>query len=267
MLELLFFFSCASFILFLFPTFLRKYFAAAGWILVVGALYSEIPYFLSLNNFLYPLFAVLSIPFLYVTLKRLYTDDPAILKLSRAAAVAFLIYAPFQYIPSLGNWLIWQVVNQTSFLLSSLGYSATLEAWNIFFRNGFRVEIILACTGIQSISIMLGVIFAVSSSLRQKIEAFLAVGPAIYLLNIARNAFVIMAYTEQWFPYLQEIASNGEYGYESFFWAHNVISEILALLVLIALAYRLFIIIPELGDWAADLYSIYEEELRSLLRD
>ncbi|MDH7594020.1 MAG: archaeosortase A [Methanomicrobiales archaeon] len=267
MLEALIFFSCASFILFLFPIPGRRWLAAAGWILIVAALYAEIPYFLSLNNFMYPIFAVLSVPFLYVTLKRLHGGDPAVMRLSKAAAVAFLIYAPFNYIPPLGQWLIEQVVNQTSLLLSLLNYSAKLEEWNIFIRNNFRVEIILACTGIQSIAIMLGVISGVTTGLHQKIEAFLLAGPVIYILNIIRNTFVIIAYTEQWFPFLPEIASNGEYGYESFFWAHNVISEILALVVLVAIAYRLFVIIPELGDWAGDLYSIYEEDLRGLLKD
>jgi hypothetical protein len=51
-------------------------------------------------------------------------------------------------------------------------------------------------------------------------------------------------------PYFEAYAGGGEYGYESFFWAHNVISEILALFVLIALAYELFVIIPQLGEWA-----------------
>lgn len=264
MLEALILFSCAAFILFLLPLPGKRYLAAAGWILIVAALYAEIPYFLSLNNFLYPIFGLLSIPFLYVTLRRLFRNDDTVLRLSKAAGVAFLIYAPFAFVPALGNWLITQVVAQTGYLLSLLGFHTELSEWNMFIRNNFRVEIILACTGIQSIAIMLGVIFGVKSTLVQKVLGFLLIAPVIYVLNLLRNTFVIIAYTEQWFPFLPEIASNGEYGYESFFWAHNVISEILALFVLIGLAYELFVVIPELGDWAGDLYSVYRDELKEL---
>jgi archaeosortase A (PGF-CTERM-specific) len=126
------------------------------------------------------------------------------------------------------------------------------------------VEIILACTGIQSIAIMLGVAAAVSTTLRQKILAFLLVAPTIYILNLLRNVFVIMAYTGQWFPYYPEIASNGEFGYESFFWAHNVIAELLALVLLVAIAYGLFRVIPDLGNFADDLYQLYYREVRAM---
>jgi archaeosortase A (PGF-CTERM-specific) len=132
----------------------------------------------------------------------------------------------------------------------------------IISRNSFRVEIILACTGIQSIAIMLGVAAAVPTTIRQKILAFLIVAPTIYILNLLRNVFVIIAYTEQWFPYYPSIASNGEFGYESFFWAHNVIAELLALIFLVIIAYGLFSLIPNLGKFADELYHLYTGEIR-----
>ncbi|NYT06977.1 MAG: archaeosortase A, partial [Methanomicrobiales archaeon] len=70
------------------------------------------------------------------------------------------------------------------------------------------------------------------------------------------------AYTGQWFPYLPSIAGNGEFGYESFFWAHNVIAELLALVLLVGIAYSLFRIIPGLADLAADLTRLYSGEVR-----
>jgi archaeosortase A (PGF-CTERM-specific) len=104
--------------------------------------------------------------------------------------------------------------------------------------------------------------------LRQKIGALLLVVPTIYVLNTLRNVFVILAYSEQWFPFLPEIAGNGEYGYESFFWAHNVLSELGALVLLVAIAYGLFMMIPALAVWAGDLFVVYKEDaLRLLGRD
>jgi archaeosortase A (PGF-CTERM-specific) len=253
--------SCIFFIAFLIPTKIRNWFAILGWTAIVLFLFTEVPYYLSINNYLYPTLAVLSIPFLLITAKYLVKGDLRVEQLSRAAAVAFLIYAPFAFTP-LGDWLITVVIGQTLWLVNLLGYNAVLSAWNMVLRNGFRVEIILACTGIQAIAIMLGVAAAVPTTTRQKILAFLLIVPTISILNLFRNTAVIIAYTNQWFPYLPEIAGNGEYGYESFFWAHNVLAELLALLLLVVIASTLFRLIPGLADLAAGLYNLYSEEIR-----
>ncbi len=258
--------SCICFLVFLIPGRYRKYFALGGWISIVGYLFLELPHYFSLNNFMYPAIAVLSVPFLYITAKYLLRDDPRVMQVSMIAAVAFLIYAPFGYMPALGNWLIAAVADQTAAALAAVGYPVTFQAWNLMERNGFQTEIILACTGIQSIAIMLGVAWGVQSTLKQKIVGFFIVFPTIYILNIVRNVFVIAAYTEQWFPYLPEIAGNGELGYESFFWAHNVMAELGALVFLVVLAYALFMIVPQLGTLAENLYRLYRGEVERVVR-
>jgi archaeosortase A len=255
-------FSCIGFLASLIPGRHRKYAGIIGWTFIVLFLFAELPYYFSVNNFLYPIMAALSVPFLIITSRYLMAEDDRVMHLTRAAAVAFLIYAPFAYIPALGDWLIGVVVGQVTWILEALQFPVTLPDWNIIARNSFRVEIILACTGIQSIAIMLGVAAAVPTTLRQKLLAFLLIVPTIYILNLLRNVFVIIAYTEQWFPYYPSIASNGEFGYESFFWAHNVIAELLALVCLVFIAYALFMIIPKLGSFADDIYQIYFGEIR-----
>ena len=258
--------SCICFLVFLVPGRFRKYFAIGGWAGIVGYLFFELPYYFSINNFMYPALALLSVPFLAITVKHLLRGDPRVMQLSTIAAVAFLIYAPFGYIPALGDWLITAVADQTSAVLAAAGYPVNFSAWNTMERNGFQTEIILACTGIQSIAIMLGVAWGVPSTARQKLAGFLLVLPTIYILNIVRNVFVITAYTEQWFPYLPAIAGNGEFGYESFFWAHNVMAELGALAFLVILAYVLFTILPELGTLADSLYRLYRGEAERILR-
>jgi len=262
MIEYLVLISCLGFLAFLVPGCHRKYAAIIGWMFIALFLFSELPYYFSINNFLYPAIAALSVPFLYITIKYLLIEDSRVMNLSRAAAVAFLIYAPFEYIPVLGDWLIDIVVGQVVWLLGVFQYPVSLVNWNIIIRHGFRVEIILACTGIQSIAILLGVAAAVPTSRRQKVLAFLLVAPTIYILNLFRNVFVIISYTEQLFPYLPEIASNGEIGYESFFWAHNVIAELVALIILVVIAFGLFSIIPKLGSYADELYRLYYGEVK-----
>jgi archaeosortase A (PGF-CTERM-specific) len=264
MIEYLVLISCIGFLAFLVPGRFRKYPAIIGWTFIVLSLFANLPEYFSENNFMYPVIAALSVPFLYITIKNLLRDDPRVISLSKAAAVAFLIYAPFEYIPAFGDWLITIVVGQVVFILDTLGHTVTLTDWNIISGNNLRVEIILACTGIQSIAIMLGVAAAVSTTLRQKVLTFLLVAPTIYILNLLRNVFVIMAYTGQYFPYYPEIAGNGEFGYESFFWAHNVIAELLALVLLVAIAYGLFLVIPDLGNFADDLYQLYYREVRAM---
>lgn len=261
MKEYLVLFSCIAFLACLIPGRHRRYAAIIGWTGMVLFLFAEIPYYLSINNMLYPIMALLSVPFLIITVKYLIAEDQRVLQLTRAAAVAFLIYAPFAFIPSLGNWLISVVVGQVMWVLQWVGFQAALIDWNTFIYNGYRVEIILACTGIQGIAIMLGVAGAVPTTLRQKLGAFILVVPTIYLLNILRNTAVIIAYTDQWFPYLPEIAGNGELGYESFFWAHNVFAELLALVLLIGIAYGLFRLIPDLGKFANQIFLLYRDEI------
>ncbi len=257
--------SCVCFIAFFISGRFRKYPAIAGWTALVLFLFASVPFYVSENNFLYPIMAVISVPFLLITAKYLLRDDPRVIRLSWAAGIAFLIFAPFAFIPGLGNALIGIVVNEVNWVLSALQVETALVAWDTFERNGFQVQIILACTGIQGIAIMLGVAGAVPTSWRQKILAFLLIVPTIYLLNIARNTAVIIAYTGQWFPYFPEIAGNGQLGYESFFWAHNVIAEGLALVLLIGIAYGLFRLIPDLGKFAIDLYDLYRDEVMGFI--
>jgi archaeosortase A (PGF-CTERM-specific) len=266
MIEYLVLISCLGFLAFLIPGRHRKYTAIIGWLFIVLALFTQLPEFFSENNFMYPVIAALSVPFLVITAKYLVLEDERVMNLSRAAAVAFIIYAPFEYIPFLGDWLIDVVVGQVIWILDLLSFSVTNNDWNIIARNSFRVEIILGCTGIQSIAIMLGVAAAVPTTLKQKCFAFLIIAPTIYFLNLLRNVFVIIAYTDQLFPYYPEIAGNGELGYESFFWAHNVIAELLALVCLVLIAYGLFTLIPKLGSFADDLYQLYYCEVKKAFR-
>ena len=283
MIEYLVLISCAGFLAFLIPGRHRNYAAIVGWTFIVLTLFFLLPEFFKEQNFLYPVIAALSVPFLAITAKYLLEGDDRAIHLSRAAAVAFLIYAPFGFteVPLfawIGNQLISLVVGQLLWILGVMNYAVSLTCTDpatqqvlapaactgildTITKNGYSVQIILGCTGIQSIAIMLGVAAAVPTTLRQKVYAFLIVAPTIYILNLFRNVFVILAYTQQWFPYYPDIASNGEAGYESFFWAHNVIAELLALVCLIVIAYGLFTLIPRLGRFAEDLYRMYAGEV------
>ncbi|MBP2133249.1 archaeosortase A (PGF-CTERM-specific) [Methanomicrobium sp. W14] len=253
--------SLCGYILFLVKWRFSKYFGALGWICLVAMIFSDFPGYIHENNFAYPLIALVSLPALYATIKLLMKENATVNRVTQGAAFAFIIYAPFAYIDQLGNLLIYANVFVLQTILDLLGFSYSMPQWNIFMHDIFRVEIILGCTGIQAIAIMAGVIAAVSSTYVQKLISAFVVVFTVVIMNFIRNLFVIFAYTEQWFPYLPEIASNGQYGYESFFWAHNVISEFgLSLLTIIILLLALLKLNPDLKEFIMDIIRTYKKE-------
>lgn len=267
MSDILIFAAFLAFVSYLVAGKRKKFAAAAGWTLVILNLLTEVPEYLTLDNILYPALAVVSIPFLVITISNLLREEPIVLQLSNAAAVATLIYVPFTFVPVLRDALIAGVVNQVVWLLHVLGHHADLETWNIILRNGFATEIILACTGITAIAIMLGVTAGSEKlTLKQGMLAFLIVVPTIYILNILRVVVVFIAWSDQWFSFLPDPTGTTEFGvgYSSFFWAHNVFAEALSLVVLIAIAFGLFRIIPQLADFARGLANLYIKEAAGL---
>jgi len=235
----------------------------------VANLLLEVPDYLVQDNLLYPAIAVMSVPFLAITILRLLAEDQTILQLSSAAAVATLIFVPFSFMPLFRDALISAVVGQAVWLLHAFGYPVQIEGWNIIMLNGFATEIILTCTGITAIAILLGVAAGSRDlSIKQGICAFLIVVPTIYFLNILRVVVVFIAWSDQWFTFLPDPTGTTEFGagYASFFWGHNVFAELFSLVILIVIAFGLFRIIPQLASFARDLIHLYTLEVRGLIR-
>ena len=153
---------------------------------------------------------------------------------SYAAAVCGLIYFPFALIPFLQTGLIAFTTSITAGILQFLSVPVVLESWNTMSLNGRSVQIILACTAIESIALFAGLILSVQAPLRRKMAALAASTLSIYSLNIIRNGFVIMAYGWSWF------------GENSFDIAHNLIAKIGSAAALLAVSYLVFLLLPEL---------------------
>jgi archaeosortase A len=240
----------------------RKYPAVAGWACIVLNLLSELPAFLREANFLYPALALLSLPFLAITAERLIRDDPAVLQLTRTAAIATVIWVPFALVPVLRDGLIAVTVTLASDLITALGHHPQLVAWDVILENGFANQIILGCTGIMAIAIMLGVVFGEQNlTPRQAVLAFLLVVLPIFLLNLLRVAVVFIAVSDRWFAGFPDPTGTGD---ANFFWAHNVCAEGLAIVFLLALVWALVRIIPSLGTFARELPRLYWNRLRGL---
>ena len=71
-----------------------------------------------------------------------------------AAAVCGLIYFPFALIAPLQTGLIAFTTSTTASILQSLSIPVVLESGNVMSLNGRSVQIILACTAIESIALL-----------------------------------------------------------------------------------------------------------------
>ena len=153
---------------------------------------------------------------------------------SYAAAICGIIYFPFALVEPLRVGLIGITAQVTAKILQFFDVPVTMESWNILSLNGRSVEIILACTAIESIALFAGVILSVQAPLRRRLTTLATSTIAIYTLNIIRNGFVLMAYAGSWF------------GSDSFDVAHNLIAKLGSTVALLAISYFVFLLLPEL---------------------
>lgn len=153
-----------------------------------------------------------------------------------AAAIGGLSYFAFSEIPAMNTWIISTVTDQTIWLASVFGVMITRLDWNLIAVNGYRVEIILACTAIESIALFTGIIASSSAPFKRVAPAFLVSVPVIYGLNLIRNVFVITAYGMTWFGDPDT----------SFYVAHTIIAKTGSLIALFLIAYAVLKLLPEI---------------------
>ncbi len=165
-----------------------------------------------------------------------------------AAVIGGFLYFPFAETSLLKDLLIETVTSQTVWGLNFLGTPATQIGSNILL-NGYKIEIILACTGIESMALFTGVTFAIDAHPMRKFKAFMVSVPLIYVLNIIRNMFVMAAYGYQWF------------GEHSFYIAHHGLAKIGSTITLFLIAYIVFLILPEVVDMIAYLARMFRRDV------
>ncbi len=162
---------------------------------------------------------------------------------SSAVAIGGFAYFPFAELAPLRNWLINETAELTLLLLRALDVPAVTGGGSVIVLNGHSVEIVLACTAIESMALFAGVVLSVQAPLNRKLAALLASVPVIYALNLIRNIFVVAAYGGEWF------------GDGSFYLAHNVIAKAGSAVALFAIAYVVFMLLPELLEMIDELAS------------
>lgn len=252
----------------------RKYgykVAAAGWVLFGLRWGLSTPgFFFVEHNIMYTVLCILSVPLtLYAAFLMIKDQRESLMVITKSVAISSIFYFPFAYFPWLGDWIMGVTATITVSVLHALGENAVLNG-NIITFKGQAVEIILACTAIQSMAIFVGVVGCIRASWDRIAKAFLISVPVIYLLNIVRNVFVISAYGNQWFQIIPDtiVSWTGEpAGYASFFWAHNVFAETGSLIALVVISYAVISLLPETLVYLQDIFKLIQiENIKKSLR-
>ncbi len=166
--------------------------------------------------------------------------------LTRLTAIAGLIYFPFAYLAAGGiDFLQAAVAHNTAFLLEVVGMPVERSGTTLIYfgeDSVTNIEIIFACTGIESMAIFTAAIFSSLDAVANKMKAFITI-PVIYFLNLIRNVFIVYATGNDLFEGVTILGITG-----SFNIAHHVFAKIGSLIALFVLAYFLLITLPKLQD-------------------
>jgi len=172
---------------------------------------------------------------------------------TKIAFISAVLYFPFAEIPAIGNALIFLTAKLTTLTINQFDCNVYLVppsyiyTSNSAFHELYKpIEIILACTAIQSMVLFTGLAFGVDAPLKRAIKAFLVSVPVIYGLNLIRNIFVCEAYFGEMF---------GEPAH-SFYVAHGVIARIGVFISLVIIAYAVFVILPEALELVEDFFRV-----------
>jgi len=205
--------------------------------------------------------AVLAVPACAYAGYLLWDGRDSLFTLTHAVAVMGVIYLPFETIPILREVAVETVAAQTYAVITWFGYDVVLTQGPNNFQSGleftyagesYSTHIVLACTGLGSMTIFAGLIAALKAPLDRKLLATAAAVGVIYVLNIVRNVFIAVAFGNQWFQvFVGEISALAGYnqpGLVSYFIADRVIAQSMSVVALVAIALLVVRIVPELLD-------------------
>ena len=242
--------------------------AAAAWALFAVFWALMIPHYaIEMRSIVEGVLSAVAVPgSLYVSWL-VYTGRRSFAVLSRAVAIMGLIYLPFEAITFVRSNSIEMVAYHVEWLLRTVGVEPTvitgpdgLRSTFVFFaEDGHRLttRVILACTGIGSISIVAGLTLAVDAAPWRKAVGVGIAVPIIYGLNVLRVAFIALAHGFQWFADLKGpifLLFGIEDPYlVSYIVADRVLSQSASVVVLVLITLGLLRFVPELATIVEDV--------------
>lgn len=255
------------------------------------------PFFVADESVIRGVGAVIAVPLSVLVAKGFYDGRDSLFTLSRAVAIMGFIYAPFLLIEPLREQAILLVVDHTARAIDLLGFNPPLvtelseaasqvpEGTNpdmqreisgkerpyensfVFFHGDATItfSIILACTGIGSMSVVAGLIAAVRAPIRRRLQAIaLAVG-IVYVLNIVRNVFIAIGYGYQYAHIAPDLTMT-VFGLDnplrvSYIWVDRIIAQSMSVVAMVLIIWLVVRIVPEVMEPLEDvLYLLTGEE-------
>lgn len=189
--------------------------------------------------------------------------------MTRAIGLMGVFYLPFIAVEPLGRWATQVVTRHTEAAMALLGQTnpedfrvvSGAQFGNPDGRNTFlfflpaenhRIyyTILVACTGVGSMSIFAGGILAVSAPWRRKLRALAVSVPVIYALNIVRNVFISLSFGQQRFHFAPDLvmtlfASSDPY-HVSYYIADRILAQSASVLALVGITYLVVRELPEI---------------------
>ena len=268
-LSLGYFFSSKTHVIFgkKFPEKIGHNLSIVGWLLLGFFWWIQVEHYILANDPVNGFICALAMPFFgylaiheYLSIRWNSKYEP-LRWLAAMTVVAGGIYFFVERVPILSGWLIQVVAEQSIWILNSFDFSTSLgsldygegsryyrpvseneevlisvEAGDWRSPDSISLSIVLACTALQSMIIFVGGVVCTKAPLKRRFYAFLATVPAIYLLNLVRNAGVIwLTYEHIW-------------GDDTFFLAHSVLGKVGSLIALVFLAIAVFHFLPEMQE-------------------
>ncbi len=223
-----------------------------AWISFAIASVIRIPYFLELNDYYNTV--VFSLAFVFFSIMSysiLRRNSKTFVEVTTFSVLSCLAYFPFEFIEILKTYIVNATARLTAILGNLMGFPMRFEG-AIVYIDDCRIEIILACTAIESIALFTGATLGVNADLNKRIKAFLVSVPVIYVLNLFRNVFVIVSTAYAWF------------GVDSFYVAHHVLAKVFSTIALVFIALAVFKLLPELYEL---IHALKDEIVMSLELD
>lgn len=242
---------------------LRFTFGSFGWIFLSIYWFLQPPSYVEIRDYFNAVFvvvaAIVSLFIAYITFQARNNKEDGhevFIPLSRAASVSGLIYFLFADVDILNTWIISLVTNQTIWVVEKIGYPVAQVAWNQLAVNGLPVEIILACTAIESIALFAGLISsATDSPVSKKFKAFMISVPVIYSLNLIRTSFTASAYGLAFFGTPDE----------SFHITEHIIAKVGSMIALLVISYMILRMLPEVSDMIDGVIKMMKTEFKKAI--
>lgn len=241
---------------------------SGAWIAFAGFWLALVPHFaFTQKSIVEGVGSALAVPACLYVGYRLYRGRDSLFLATRAVAIMGLIYLPATTIPWLYRPLVETTTRQIEFILETLGYQPEVSTGEAGMRNyilfttgghPYATLILLACTGLGSMTIFLGLIAAVEAPLHRKARALAVSVPVIWALNLVRTTFITLAHGKQWFRGVAQewvflLFGTSDPHVVSYLLADRVISQTLSVVALVVIFWLVLRELPELGVLVEDM--------------